>query len=94
MSDEELLHAGINVDTQYRSQLKNLRLLENEYQYYDRSKETVKKLIKLHQKRGGTVLLVAHALSLEVLTRHLMNGTDNPDRNDWPNWPEKWTIAV
>jgi broad specificity phosphatase PhoE len=80
MSDEELLHAGINLDTGYRSQLKNLRVLENEYQYYDRSKDTMKKLIKLHEKRGGTILLVAHAPSLEVLTRHLMNGQPRPDR--------------
>lgn len=80
MTDEELVHGGINIDTEYRSQLKNLRVLENEYQYYDRSRDTMKRLIKLHQKRGGTVLLVAHAPSLEVLTRHLMNGQPRPER--------------
>jgi hypothetical protein len=40
----------------------------------------MKKIIKLHQKTGGTVLLVAHAPSLEVLTRHLMNGQPRPER--------------
>lgn len=80
MSDEELIHAGHNIDTNYRSQIKSLRVAENEYQYYERSKETMKKLIKLHQKTGGTVLLVAHAPSLEVLTRHLMQGLPRPER--------------
>jgi hypothetical protein len=80
MSDEELLNGGINIDTRYRSQVSDLRLLENEYQYYDRSKEAMKKIIKLHRKTGGTVLLVAHAPSLEVLTRHLMNGQPRPER--------------
>ncbi len=80
MSDEELINGGFNVDTRYRSQVSDLRLLENEYQYYDRSKEAMKKIIKLHGKTGGTVLLVAHAPSLEVLTRHLMNGQPRPER--------------
>ena len=53
---------------------------ENEYQYYDRSKEAMKKIIRLHHKTGGTILLVAHAPSLEVLTRHLMNGQPRPER--------------
>ena len=80
MSDDELLHARYNIDTNYRSQIKSLRVMENEYQYYDRSKETMKKLIKLHQKTGGTVLLVAHAPSLEVLTRNIMQGQPRPER--------------
>ncbi len=80
MSDEELIHGGYNIDTRYRSQVSDLRLLENEYQYYDRSKEAMKKIIKLHRKTGGTILLVAHAPSLEVLTRHLMNGQPRPER--------------
>jgi broad specificity phosphatase PhoE len=80
MSDQELLTGGYHIDTQYRSQVSDLRLLENEYQYYDRSKEAMKKIIKLHRKTGGTVLLVAHAPSLEVLTRHLMNGQPRPER--------------
>jgi broad specificity phosphatase PhoE len=80
MSDEELLNGGYNIDTRYQSQTSDLRLLENEYQYYDRSKDAMKKIIKLHQKTGGTVLLVAHAPSLEVLTRHLMNGQPRPER--------------
>ncbi|CAF1072196.1 unnamed protein product, partial [Adineta ricciae] len=80
MPDSELINGGYNIDTRYRSQMSDLRLLENEYQYYDRSKETMKKIIKLHRKTGGTVLLVAHAPSLEVLTRHLMNGQPRPER--------------
>jgi phosphohistidine phosphatase SixA len=78
MSDQELVNSGFNIDTRYQSQVKNLRSTENEYGYYDRSKETMKKLIRLHRKTGGTVLLVAHAPSLEVLTRHLMNGQPRP----------------
>jgi broad specificity phosphatase PhoE len=80
MSDQELIHGGFNIDTRYRSQVSNLRSSENEYEYYDRSKETMKKLIKLHRKTGGTILIVAHAPSLEVLTRHLMNGQPRPER--------------
>ena len=80
MPDEELINGGYNIDTHYRSQTSNLRLLENEYQYYDRSKEAMKKIIKLHKRTGGTILLVAHAPSLEVLTRHLMNGQPRPER--------------
>ena len=80
MSDQELLNGGYNIDTRYKSQTSDLRLLENEYQYYDRSKDAMKKIIKLHRKTGGTVLLVAHAPSLEVLTRHLMNGQPRPER--------------
>jgi len=80
MSDIELINGGYNIDTHYRSQVSDLRLLENEYQYYDRSKEAMKKIIRLHQKTGGTILLVAHAPSLEVLTRHLMNGQPRPER--------------
>jgi hypothetical protein len=80
MPDEELINGGYNIDTHYRSQTSNLRLLENEYQYYDRSKDAMKKIIKLHKRTGGTILLVAHAPSLEVLTRHLMNGQPRPER--------------
>lgn len=80
MSDDELLAAGYPVDTHYRSQVSDLRIMENEYQYYDRSKEAMKKIIRLHRKTGGTILLVGHAPSLEVLTRHLMNGQPRPER--------------
>jgi hypothetical protein len=80
MSDQELVSSGFNIDTNYRSQVKNLRSSENEYEYYERSKETMKKLIKLHRKTSGTILLVAHAPSLEVLTRHLMNGQPRPEQ--------------
>ena len=80
MSDDELVAAGYNIDTHYRSQVSDLRIMENEYQYYDRSKEAMKKIIRLHGKTGGTILLVAHAPSLEVLTRHLMNGQPRPER--------------
>ena len=80
MNDNELVNGGFNVDTHYRSQVSDLRPLENEYQYYDRSKDAMKKIIKLHRKTGGTILLVAHAPSLEVLTRHLMNGQPRPER--------------
>ncbi|UJR35160.1 hypothetical protein I4U23_027929 [Adineta vaga] len=80
MSDQELVLNGVNIDPYYRSSLKNLRSLESEYQYYERSKDMMKKLIKLHGKTGGTVLIVAHAPSLEVLTRHLMNGNPRPDQ--------------
>ncbi|CAF2390561.1 unnamed protein product [Rotaria sp. Silwood2] len=80
MSDKELINGSYNIDTHYRSQMSHLRLLENEYQYYDRSKETMKKIIRLHRKTGGTILLVGHAPSLEVLTRHLMKGQPRPER--------------
>ena len=80
MSDQELINGGLNVDPNYRSQVKSIRPLENEYQYYERSKDAMKKLIKLHAKKGGTVLIVAHAPSLEVLTRHLMKGQPRPER--------------
>ncbi|CAF0771352.1 unnamed protein product [Adineta steineri] len=80
MSDQELLHNGLNIDHSYQAQVKNLQPTETEYQYYDRSKEIMKKLIKVHRKTGGTVLIVAHAPSLEVLTRHLMNGHPRPEQ--------------
>jgi broad specificity phosphatase PhoE len=80
MSDQELISSGFNIDTRYRSQVKNLRTSESEYEYYIRSKETMKKIIKLHGKTSGTILLVAHAPSLEVLTRHLMNGQPRPEQ--------------
>ena len=80
MNDNELVNGAFNIDSHYRSQVSDLRLLENEYQYYDRSKDAMKKIIKLHRKTGGTILLVAHAPSLEVLTRHMMNGQPRPER--------------
>jgi broad specificity phosphatase PhoE len=80
MSDQELIYNGFNIDANYRSQIKNLQSSESEYDYYGRSKETMKKLIKLHRKTGGTILIVAHAPSLEVLTRHLMNGQPRPQQ--------------
>lgn len=80
MSDQELLNSGFNIDTNYRSQVKTLQSTENEYGYYERSKETMKKIIKTHRKTGGSILIVAHAPSLEVLTRHLMNGQPRPEQ--------------
>ena len=80
MSDQELISSGVNIDTNYRSQVKSLQSTESEYEYYERSKETMKKIIKLHRKTGGSILIVAHAPSLEVLTRHLMNGQPRPDQ--------------
>lgn len=79
MSYQELMSSGLNIDTQYRSYTKNLRASESEYQYYERSKNTMKKLFKLHRKTGGNILIVAHAPSLEVLTRDLMNGQPRPE---------------
>jgi hypothetical protein len=80
MSDDELIRGGYRIDTHYRSQVSDLKLMENEYQYYDRSKDIMKNIIRLHRKTGGTILLVGHAPSLEVLTRHLMNGQPRPER--------------
>lgn len=80
MSDVELINGGYHIDTRYPSQTANLLPMENEYQYYDRSKEAMRKIIHLHRKTGGTILLVGHAPSLEVLTRHLMNGQPRPER--------------
>ena len=81
MSYQELINNGFNIDTGYRSQIEDLHILENEYEYYKRSKRTMKKLIKLHRKKPcGTILLVAHAPSLEVLTHHLMNKQARPEQ--------------
>ena len=80
MSDQELVSSGFNIDTNYRSQVHNLRSTESEYEYYERSKETMRKLIKLHRRTGGSILIVAHAPSLEVLTRNLMNGHPRPEQ--------------
>lgn len=80
MSDQELVSSGLNIDTNYRSQIQTLRPTESEYEYYERSKETMKKLIKLHRRTGGSILIVAHAPSLEVLTRNLMNGHPRPEQ--------------
>ncbi|CAF3413599.1 unnamed protein product [Rotaria socialis] len=80
MSYQELINGGLNIDTQYHSYTKYLRPSENEYQYYERSKDTMKKLFKLHRKTGGTILIVAHAPSLEVLTRQLMNEQPRPEQ--------------
>ncbi|CAF1299881.1 unnamed protein product [Rotaria sp. Silwood1] len=80
MSFQELINGGFNIDTYYRSHLKSLSALEDEYGYYERSVETIKKLIKLHRKTGGTILIVAHAPSLEVLTRQLTNGKPRPEQ--------------
>lgn len=80
MSDLELINGGFNIDTRYRSHIKNLQSTESEYEYYQRSKETMNRIIKTHKRTGGAVLIVGHAPSLEVLTRHLMNGYPRPEQ--------------
>lgn len=77
MSPDELSNAGFNVDKAYVPFVKpeDFPAKENAAQYYERSYDLIKKIIK-HTE--GNVLIVAHAASLPACTRQLTGGRVPP----------------
>uniref|UniRef100_A0A6A7FZ44 Ubiquitin-associated and SH3 domain-containing protein B-like n=1 Tax=Hirondellea gigas TaxID=1518452 RepID=A0A6A7FZ44_9CRUS len=76
MSLEELVAAGFNIDMNYRHVLPVTRLVPEESceQYYTRSGRVSNALLTATRLQGGTVLLVAHAASLDTCTKQLIGG--------------------
>lgn len=74
LTPEELEKGGYSVNTSYQTieSTANFDMHESLVDYYQRSYELVKKIIQKHNKE--TILLVAHAGSLETLTRQLCGG--------------------
>lgn len=71
---DELAAAGFSIDTSYSpiDNARNFDLDETLADYYNRSFALMKNILKEHDK--GKILLVAHAGSLDTLTRQLCGG--------------------
>ncbi|XP_044745415.1 protein UBASH3A homolog isoform X2 [Coccinella septempunctata] len=75
MSANELIAAGFNIDTEYKSFMSEQELRDNEEsmeQHYERSYAFMKKIIATHP--SGNCLLVGHATTLDTCSRNLLNG--------------------
>lgn len=75
MSQEELTKAGYNISKTYEpfitvSELEEAR--ENCEQFYLRSSFVVQSAIAATEQRGGNILLVGHAATLDVCSRELL----------------------
>lgn len=74
MSLEELVAAGYNIDTEYKS-FKNrndLHAKETIEIFYSRSTEFIKKITQDHP--SGNILIVGHSATLDTMTRQLVQG--------------------
>lgn len=71
LTNEELKSVRYAVDTSYEiiDPIIKLNMEETLLDYYERSYQLVQKILQKHDK--GTILIVAHAGSLETLTRQL-----------------------
>ncbi|VDK46349.1 unnamed protein product [Anisakis simplex] len=74
MYPEELASIGYPINTKYEplTRAVDLKLNESLEEYYDRSYVLIESILKRHQQ--GTVLIVAHAASLDTITRQLCGG--------------------
>lgn len=75
MNFEELEKAGFNIQKDYTpfvavSELENAR--ENCGQFYLRSSFVVKNALAATQQKGGNILLVGHAATLDVCSREIL----------------------
>ncbi|KAL4223676.1 Ubiquitin-associated and SH3 domain-containing protein B [Mactra antiquata] len=74
----ELKMHGFNVDITYKPvvPIDKFDMDEDIHGYYRRSGDVAKKIVQKHQAEGGNVLIVGHAGTLEVCTRHLIGKND------------------
>uniref|UniRef100_F1L2L0 Protein UBASH3A homolog n=2 Tax=Ascaris TaxID=6251 RepID=F1L2L0_ASCSU len=74
MRPDELENIGYPINTSYTPfvRVEDLKLKESLDEYYDRSYALIRKILKRHSQ--GTVLIVAHAASLDTITRQLCGG--------------------
>ncbi|CAF1134016.1 unnamed protein product [Rotaria sordida] len=80
MTKDELVANGYNIDQSYQPLIPFMRPHDSQTDYYERSRILIDNIIERHQATGGTILIVAHAPSLEGLTRHLSGGKFQPEK--------------
>ena len=76
MSNEELLKFGLNVDQNYVSKvlMKDLKPNETHLEFYKRSFNITRLLMKSVGQHTGNIMIVGHAATLEACTRQLVGG--------------------
>ncbi|CAF3352238.1 unnamed protein product [Rotaria socialis] len=80
MTKDELAANGYNIEKSYQSLMPFMRPHDSQLDYYERCRGIMDVITERHQATGGTVLIVAHAPSLEGLTRHLSGGKLQPEK--------------
>ncbi|CAF3395356.1 unnamed protein product [Rotaria socialis] len=80
MTKDELATNGYNIDKSYQAFLPFMRPHDSQVDYYERCQTIMDIITERHQATGGTILIVAHAPSLEGLTRHLSGGKFQPEK--------------
>jgi len=80
MTKDELSANGYNIDMKYQVQMPFMRPHDSQLDYYERCRTIFDTITARHQMTGGTILIVAHAPSLEGLTRHLSGGKLQPEK--------------
>ncbi|CAM4805770.1 unnamed protein product [Rotaria magnacalcarata] len=78
--NDELAANGYNIEKSYQSLMPFMRPHDSQLDYYERCRGIMDVITERHQATGGTVLIVAHAPSLEGLTRHLSGGKLQPEK--------------
>ncbi|XP_076032213.1 ecdysteroid phosphate phosphatase isoform X2 [Oratosquilla oratoria] len=77
MTHEELRNANFNICTDYEPLIRPEELQDTQEsceQYYARSAYVTQSVIKTTASKGGNILLVGHAASVDVCTRQLVGG--------------------
>ena len=76
MSNEEMVKYGMNVDTSYTSKvsMKDLKPNETHLEFYKRSFNITRLLMKSVGQNTGNVMIIGHAATLEACTRQLVGG--------------------
>ncbi|CAF1199826.1 unnamed protein product [Adineta ricciae] len=80
MTKDELSANGYNIDRRYKAHMPFMRPYDSQADYYERCQVIMDIIIKRHEATGGTILIVAHAPSLEGLTRHFAGGKFLPEK--------------
>ncbi|KAL4112181.1 hypothetical protein QTP88_016018 [Uroleucon formosanum] len=85
MSNEELITAGFNINSKYEALVSLPFLIDNMSetveQYYIRCDEVIQNLIKSTEPKGGDILLVGHACSLDSFSRSLLHKSPRNKQN-------------
>ncbi|CAF1100961.1 unnamed protein product [Adineta ricciae] len=80
MTKDELAANNYNIDKSYQSLMPFMRPHDSQLDYYERCRVIMDVITERHMNTGGTILIVAHAPSLEGLTRHLSGGKLQPEK--------------
>jgi hypothetical protein len=72
-----------NINASYTPIYDSVDVTEDETRYYERSRQLIDSITKMHKNRGGTILLSGHAGSIETVTRGMLRRRARPEQLEY-----------